>query len=261
MRVVLLMLTACSLEAAIVQGVALDHGTRAPLARTLIDLIPVEGTPAQQVRLYTAEQPLFLKYRLTRLAAASGVVMDDNNVGMPDVGLLLRHAKTTPVVRIRPKLGELFTVQGRVLGNPGGKCSALTMMTETGRLELGVYGNRLDRQVPCQLIWPFGISWNGGTGTFLLRRMDLDGPREWRVVKTKDLVIPGDYAAQAIPADTQYYVDAMVVGYRFLRTRPDGVFSFTFDLDLADRFAFDRAMAFELKQFGAGTRELTMVNR
>ena len=146
MRIVLLaLLLAHSLAAAVVQGVVLDSESGLPLARTLIHLIPIEGTRAQPLRLRVGErgtfaimsvapgwyvmrssrkayvtselgqarvgrpgrpfhverddQSFFFDIRMSRTAAVSGVVVDDNNVGIPDWDVHVYTSKQ-PVVKI-----------------------------------------------------------------------------------------------------------------------------------------------------------------
>ena len=104
-------------------------------------------------------------------------------------------------------------------------------------------------------------------GTLLLRRMNLDGPV---VSEGKPVLGAPVYMEQYDPqagfgeqrlhlwdlctnASGKFHLEGLYPGnYRVLST---------FDPDPAHRFAFDRAEAFELKQFGAETRQLTVVNR
>lgn len=139
MRYCLLLAFVLSAQAAVVQGVVLDQESGSPLAHTLVELVPVEGTPARPVTLWTAErgtfaimnlapgwyivrgarkyyapgevgqsragrpgrpfqlekddQSTFVELRLTHLGAASGTVVDENNVGLPDWDVLLYTAR------------------------------------------------------------------------------------------------------------------------------------------------------------------------
>jgi len=145
MRFLVVFLLAFSIRAAVVQGVVLDEETGNPLARTLVTLTPLPGTPAGTIALRAGDrgsftilsvragwyilktsrrgfadteagalrpgraglpfeitpdtQSTFIQIRMRRLAAATGTVVDENSVGIPDWPVHIYTSKK-PIRRI-----------------------------------------------------------------------------------------------------------------------------------------------------------------
>jgi hypothetical protein len=157
---VALLLATCA-SAAVVQGVVLDEETGNPLARTVVTLLPLPGTPAGIISLRAGErgtftvlsvrpgwyvlrtsrkgfataeagqlrpgrpgmpfeinadsQSVFLQIRMRRLGAVTGVVLDENSVGIPDwpVNIYTSHKPIQRISQVRTddrgvfRIGEL----------------------------------------------------------------------------------------------------------------------------------------------------------
>ena len=59
MRLLIVLLCACTASAAVVEGLVLDEESGNPLARTLIELIPLPGTPANTVSIRAGDRGTF----------------------------------------------------------------------------------------------------------------------------------------------------------------------------------------------------------
>lgn len=59
MRLLIALLFACAAPAAVVQGVVLEEETGNPLARTVVELIPLPGTPANRVSIRAGDKGTF----------------------------------------------------------------------------------------------------------------------------------------------------------------------------------------------------------